>query len=82
LGHQFLRHVERARLLLYLLDVSPFATAPPLEAFETLRRELELYNPDLARKPALVALNKIDALAPDERESTRHRAPRYRGARL
>jgi Predicted GTPase len=67
LGHQFLRHVERARLLLYLLDVSPFATAPPLEAFETLRRELELYNPDLARKPALVALNKIDALAPDER---------------
>jgi GTP-binding protein len=69
LGHQFLRHVERARLLLYLLDVSPFATAPPLEAFETLQRELELYNPDLARKPALVALNKIDALAPDERES-------------
>ena len=67
LGHQFLRHVERARLLLYLLDVSPFATAPPLEAFETLRRELELYNPDLARKPALAALNKIDTLAPDER---------------
>jgi GTPase len=67
LGHQFLRHVERARLLLYLLDVSPFATAPPLEAFETLRRELELYKPDLAQKPALVALNKIDTLAPDER---------------
>jgi len=67
LGHQFLRHVERARLLLYLLDVSPFATVPPLGAFETLRRELELYNPDLARKPALVALNKIDTLTPDER---------------
>ena len=63
----FYRHVERARLLLYLLDVSPFALTPPLEAFETLRRELELYNPDLARKPALVALNKIDTLAPDER---------------
>ncbi|MFT0751892.1 GTPase ObgE [Synechococcus sp. RC10A2] len=67
LGHQFLRHVERARLLLYLLDVSPFATAPPLEAFETLRCELRLYNADLAQKPALVALNKIDTLAPDER---------------
>jgi GTP-binding protein len=67
LGHQFLRHVERARLLLYLIDVSPFAIVPPLEAFEMLRRELELYNSDLAQKPALVALNKIDALVPDER---------------
>lgn len=69
LGHQFLRHVERARLLLYLLDVSPFATAPPLQAFETLRRELELYNPELARKPALVALNKIDTVPAEERAS-------------
>ncbi|MCS7301207.1 MAG: GTPase ObgE [Fimbriimonadales bacterium] len=69
LGHQFLRHVERARLLLYLLDVSPFALEPPLEAFETLRRELELYKPELAQKPALIALNKIDTLAPDERDA-------------
>ncbi|MCS7209486.1 MAG: GTPase ObgE [Fimbriimonadales bacterium] len=69
LGHQFLRHVERARLLLYLLDVSPFAIEPPLEAFETLRRELELYNPQLLHKPALVALNKIDTLAPEARAS-------------
>jgi GTP-binding protein len=69
LGHQFLRHVERARLLLYLLDVSPFATEPPLEAFDLLRRELELYKPEVAQKPALIALNKIDTLAPDERAS-------------
>ncbi|MFN7019139.1 MAG: GTPase ObgE [Fimbriimonadales bacterium] len=69
LGHQFLRHVERARLLLYLLDVSPFATVAPLSAFQLLRRELELYKPELAQKPALVALNKIDTLAPDERAS-------------
>ncbi|MCS7190206.1 MAG: GTPase ObgE [Fimbriimonadales bacterium] len=69
LGHQFLRHVERARLLLYLLDVSPFATEPPLQAFEILRRELELYNPTLAQKPALVALNKIDTIPPDARAS-------------
>jgi GTP-binding protein len=68
LGHQFLRHVERARLLLYLLDVSPFATAPSLEAFETLAaRAANSTTPDLAQKPALVALNKIDTLAPDER---------------
>ncbi|MCX7993872.1 MAG: GTPase ObgE [Fimbriimonadales bacterium] len=69
LGHQFLRHVERARLLLYLLDASPFATEPPLEAFELLRHELELYKPDLAHKPALVALNKVDTLVPEERAS-------------
>ncbi|MDW8106627.1 MAG: GTPase ObgE [Armatimonadota bacterium] len=67
LGHQFLRHVERARLLLYLLDVSPLALQPPLQAFEILRRELELYNPQLAQKPALVALNKIDVLSPEAR---------------
>ncbi len=62
LGHQFLRHVERARLLLYLLDVSPFAETPPLQAFETLRREMEQFNPALLEKPALIALNKIDTL--------------------
>ncbi|GIV10558.1 MAG: GTPase ObgE [Fimbriimonadales bacterium] len=68
LGHQFLRHVERARLLLYLLDVSPFATEPPLQAFETLQRELQLYNAELAQKPALIALNKIDVAHPEERD--------------
>ncbi len=69
LGHQFLRHVERARLLLYLLDVSPFATEPPLRAFETLHHELHLYNAELAKKPALVALNKIDTVPPEERDA-------------
>lgn len=63
LGHQFLRHVERARLLLYLLDCSPFALQPPLEAFHTLQEELRLYKPELLEKPALVALNKIDTVA-------------------
>ncbi len=62
LGHQFLRHVERARLLLYLLDASPFAEHEPLHAFEILKKELRLYKPELLEKPALVALNKIDTL--------------------
>ena len=57
LGHQFLRHVERARLLLHVLD----AGGPqPFEVYKQVRQELELYNPDLATKPELVALNKID----------------------
>lgn len=62
LGHQFLRHVERARLLLYLLDVSPFAEPEPFQAFEILQNELRLYKPELLQMPALVALNKIDTL--------------------
>mgnify|MGYP000462904490 CR=1 FL=1 len=62
LGHQFLRHIERARLLLYLLDASPYAEPDPLTAFETLQHELHLYSPALLQKPALVALNKIDTL--------------------
>lgn len=63
LGHQFLRHVERARLLLYLLDASPFAEPEPLRAFEILQRELALYKPDLFEKPSLIAINKIDTLS-------------------
>lgn len=63
LGHQFLRHVERARLLLYLLDASPFAEPEPLRAFEILQRELALYKPDLLEKPSLIAINKIDTLS-------------------
>ncbi len=62
LGHQFLRHIERARLLLYLLDASPLAEPDPLTAFEILQTELRLYSPALLEKPALAALNKIDTL--------------------
>ncbi len=72
LGHQFLRHIERARLLLFLLDCSPFAPMPPLEAFQTLQEELRLYNPELLKKPAVVALNKIDTVPEREQlEPTR-----------
>ncbi len=67
LGHQFLRHIERTRLLLFLLDCSPFAPVPPLEAFQMLQEELRLYNPELPKKPALVALNKIDTV-PDREQ--------------
>ncbi|MCW5933291.1 MAG: GTPase ObgE [Fimbriimonadia bacterium] len=62
LGHQFLRHVERARLLLHMVDMSPFALHPPEEAFETIQHELHAFNPELAEKPMIVALNKIDSV--------------------
>ena len=57
LGHQFLRHVERARVLLHVVDAG---TPDPVAAYREVRRELELYNPKLAAKPELIALNKVD----------------------
>jgi GTP-binding protein len=57
LGHQFLRHVERTRLLIHLLDG---ASADPLGDFEKINDELALFDPQLARKPQVVVLNKMD----------------------
>jgi len=57
LGHQFLRHVERTRLLIHLLDG---ASANPLTDYETINRELAQYSELLAAKPQIIALNKID----------------------
>jgi GTP-binding protein len=62
LGTRFLGHVERTAVLVHLVDG---AQADPAQAYRTVRAELEAYDPALADKPELVALNKIDALAPD-----------------
>jgi GTP-binding protein len=63
LGHQFLRHVERARVLLHVVDAS---VSDPVTAYQSVREELELYNPTLAAKPEVIALNKIDRPAARE----------------
>jgi GTP-binding protein len=62
LGDQFLRHIERTKVLIHLVDVSGASGRDPVQDFDTIRRELELYNPELLEKPHLVAANKIDAL--------------------
>ena len=62
LGHQFLRHVERTKVLIHLVDVSGASGRDPVDDFDAIRRELELYNPALLEKPQLVAANKMDAL--------------------
>jgi len=62
LGHEFLRHVERARVLVLLLDPSDLQTLTVGEQLEVLERELAQYSPDLATRPRLVAVNKIDAV--------------------
>ena len=62
LGHEFLRHVERTKLLLHLIDLTD-STRTPEKAFEAINRELKLYSPSLVEKPQIVVGTKIDALA-------------------
>ncbi len=62
LGHRFLGHVERCKVLVHLIDCTQDDVAG---AYRTIRKELKAYDPELAKRPELVALNKIDALTPD-----------------
>ena len=61
LGHRFLKHLERTRVLVHVVDVSGASGREPTEDLDVLRRELTLFDRDLAAKPQLVAANKIDA---------------------
>jgi GTP-binding protein len=60
LGIKFLKHVERTKVLLFVLDVSGFAETPAIEAFNVLRREIEEFGQGLKQKEFLIAINKID----------------------
>jgi GTPase len=67
LGHQFLRHIERTKVLVHLVDVSGASGRDPVEDFDTINRELQLFDPRVAAKPQIVAANKIDALDDPDR---------------
>ncbi len=67
LGHDFLRHIERTRLIVHLLDAQPLDGSSPVENYRRIRAELVDYSEELANKPEVIALNKID-LVPDEDE--------------
>ena len=67
LGTRFLRHTERTRLLVHLLDASAIDPERPLEAYTTVNAELAAYSRELARKPQLIALNKLDVTGAEER---------------
>ena len=62
LGHQFLRHIERTKVLVHLVDVSGSSGRDPVEDFDTICDELARFDPLVAAKPQIVAANKIDAL--------------------
>lgn len=74
LGHRFLRHVERARILVHLVDVATRSPEEALSDWQTVRREIGLYNAALLREPEIVALSKIDAVAREEMQIEAFRA--------
>ena len=67
LGHRFLRHLERTKALVHVVDVSGASGRNPVEDLDTVRRELELFRPELADRPQLVAANKMDAVDDESR---------------
>ena len=67
LGHQFLRHIERTKVLIHLVDVSGASGRDPVEDFVTIVDELQRFSPAVAAKPQIVAANKMDAVDDPER---------------
>jgi GTP-binding protein len=67
LGDRFLRHVERTKLILHLVDVSSISGRDPIEDYEIINRELSNYNPELGERPQIVVATKLDALDEPER---------------
>ena len=74
LGDLFLRHMERTRVLLHLVDVSPEALHSPADAYRVIRSELERYSPVLAEKPEVVVANKLDVTGSKRRVAGLRRA--------
>ncbi len=68
LGHAFLRHVERCRLILHIVDISGIEGRDPIEDFEQICAELERFDPELAKRPQIVAGNKADMATPEQIE--------------
>lgn len=68
LGHEFLRHVDRCRLLIHIVDISGSEARDPSEDFETINKELESYSEQLSKRPQIVAGNKCDIASPENIE--------------
>jgi GTPase len=80
LGHEFLAHVERTRLLIHVLDLAPLDASDPEANFATIEHELELHDQRLARLPRILALSKADLVADEVAEAAREEWARRLGA--
>jgi GTP-binding protein len=65
LGIRFLRHIERTKLIVHIVDVSPYTGRDPLEDHRIIMKELEAFSPEIAARPQIVAANKVDTLGRD-----------------
>ena len=68
LGHDFLRHIERTKVLIHIVDAASVEGRDPIEDIEAIDHELISYNADMSKRPQVIAANKLDLLSKDERE--------------
>jgi len=73
LGIRFLKHIERTKLLVHIIDVSPFTGRDPVADFEVVMKELEAFSPAVARRPQILVANKTDLLGPARKRLSRVR---------
>ena len=69
LGHEFLRHIERTRVLVHIVDAASTEGRDPVDDIYKINKELEAYNPEIATRPQLIAANKIDCIFEDGEEN-------------
>lgn len=68
LGHEFLRHIERTRVIVHMVDAASTEGRDPVQDIKVIDQELEAYNPEIARRPQVIAANKIDCFYGEDRE--------------
>ncbi|MGN0481987.1 MAG: GTPase ObgE [Lachnospiraceae bacterium] len=69
LGHEFLRHIERTKVIIHMVDAASVEGRDPIADIYAINKEMEAYNPELLKKPQVIAANKIDAIYGDENET-------------
>lgn len=74
LGHEFLRHIERTKVIVHIVDAAGIEGRDPVEDIYAINRELEAYNPEIAKRPQIIAANKTDMIYTEEDPVTRIRA--------
>lgn len=74
LGHEFLRHIERTKVIVHIVDAASTEGRDPVEDIYAINRELEAYNPEIATRPQIIAANKIDMIWEDDDPTARIRA--------